>query len=97
MVCRMLPPIRESIMKLQRIHSNAHVLSLQNGVRVLFSYADPVAAYVPGTGWMKTVEEISKSSQWVVSNWLHEQDAENVVLVPQDTLDTLLAVKEQVR
>ena len=84
-------------MKLRKITGNSSELVLADGTRVLFSYADAVAAYVPGSGWMKTSSDMSKATAWAVKEWLFEQDAENVRPVDQAVLDTLLAAKEQVR
>jgi hypothetical protein len=36
------------------IGMNAVELELANGKRVLFSYSTPVAAYLPGTGYVRT-------------------------------------------
>ncbi|NUX98746.1 hypothetical protein [Paraburkholderia youngii] len=84
-------------MKLRKITGNAAELRLQDGTLVLFSYADAVAAFVPGAGWMKTNSELSKASQWALKEWLYEQDAEDVRPVDQAVLDTLFCSREQVR
>jgi hypothetical protein len=83
--------------KLRKITGNAQELTLVDGTKVLFSYADAVAAYLPGSGWMKTNANTTPTTAYVVKEWLFEQDAENVRPVDQAVLDTLLAAKEQVR
>ena len=83
-------------MKLRKITGNAHELRLTDGTRVLFSYADAVAAYRPGNGWLKTDTPMTKATAWTVKEWLHEQDAENVRTVDQSVLDTLFDSKESV-
>ncbi|EML1602163.1 hypothetical protein RVY52_006986 [Burkholderia cenocepacia] len=80
----------EATMKLRKITNNARELSLPGGVRVLFSYEDAVAAYHPDMGWIKSSSEMTKATAFVVKEWLHEQDAENVRPVDQAVLDTLL-------
>jgi hypothetical protein len=90
-------PTKGSIVKLRKITGNSSELALPDGTKVLFSYADAVAAFVPGSGWLKTNSDMSKATAWAVKEWLCEQDAENVRPVEQAVLDTLLAVREQVR
>lgn len=41
-------------MKVSSIGSNQTEVSLSGGVRVLISYQTPVAAYVPGRGYLRT-------------------------------------------
>jgi len=41
-------------MKVSAIGSNKTQVSLADGTEVLFSYSTPVAALVPGKGWMRT-------------------------------------------
>jgi hypothetical protein len=77
-------------MKLRRITGNCVELTSSDGAKLLFSYSDVVAAYHPALGWMKSADELTKSSQWSVRQWLDEQDAENVQSVSQSVLDTLL-------
>jgi hypothetical protein len=86
---------RGEIVKLHKITGNCHELSLNNGVRLLFSYADVVAAYHPDMGWLKVNVPLSKASQWVVAEWFDKNGAENAVLVEQDAFDTLVAAPHE--
>jgi hypothetical protein len=83
-------------MKLRKITGECRELTFRNGVKVLFSYADVVAAFDPVRGWMKTSKQLTAASRYSVREWLHEQDAENVVEVEQDVLDTLIGAEVRV-
>jgi len=49
-------------MKVTPIGSNKTQVSLADGTEVLFSYSTPVAALVPGKGWMRTEHKWSSYS-----------------------------------
>ncbi|WP_250865862.1 hypothetical protein [Caballeronia sp. INSB1] len=82
-------------MKLRKITGNCHELTFKSGIKVLFSYADAVAAFHPATGWIKTDSEMTNATRFQVKEWLHEQDAENVTAVSQHVLDTLLDARQE--
>lgn len=73
-------------MELQPIGSNQTELRLANGTRILFSYRTPVAAYVPGRGYIKSGTRYSVTTsrhvnQWIGAGWQW---------VPQEEIDGLV-------
>jgi len=80
-------------MKVQPIGSNQTQVSLADGTEVLFSYSTPVAALVPGRGWMRTEQTYSTTTTKHVNRWLtaNASTYAKVALVPQWDLDQLVA------
>jgi hypothetical protein len=80
-------------MKVQPIGSNQTQVSLADGTEVLFSYSTPVAALVPGKGWMRTAVKHSVTTSKHVNRWLAENASTlaTVAVVPQWDLDQLVA------
>jgi len=80
-------------MKVQPIGSNQTQVSLADGTEVLFSYSTPVAALVPGKGWMRTEQTHSVTTTKHVNRWLTSNASTyaKVALVPQWDLDQLVA------
>ena len=80
-------------MKVQPIGSNQTQVSLADGTEVLFSYSTPVAALVPGKGWMRTEKTHSVTTTKHVNRWLSTNASTyaTVALVPQWDLDQLVA------
>jgi hypothetical protein len=80
-------------MKVTPIGSNQTQVSLADGTEVLFSYATPVAALVPGKGWMRTEKTYSVTTTKHVNRWLNNNASTyaKVALVPQWDLDQLVA------
>ena len=80
-------------MKVQPIGSNQTQVSLADGTEVLFSYSTPVAALVPGKGWMRTEQTYSVTTTKHVNRWLSSNASTyaTVALVPQWDLDQLVA------
>jgi hypothetical protein len=74
-------------MKLHTISINTSVITLSNGTRVMFSYDTPVAAYVPGIGYMRTATHFSKTTSKHINEWL--SGAEHTV-VQQQEIERLL-------
>ena len=56
-------------MKVRNIGSNQSEIEHYNGVRVLISYSTPVAAFVPGTGYVKTDESFSPTTSRHINRW----------------------------
>lgn len=52
------------------ISANCHELQKSNGARVLFSYGAPVAAFIPGKGFVRTVEKYSVTTTRHVNAWI---------------------------
>ena len=54
-------------MKVQPIGANQTEVSLADGTEILFSYGTPVAAQVPGKGWIRSAQKWSATTskpQW---------------------------------
>ena len=77
-------------MKLTRISNNVTVLALPEGVEVLFSYDTPIAAFVPGQGYMITSTKYSKTTTKHGNAW----GSKVKTIVPQSMLDQLMSVKQ---
>lgn len=73
-------------MKLKQIAANQTVLSFANGTEVFFSYETPVAAFVPGRGYLKTDVKYSRTTSKHVTQWTDGGGTE----VPQAEIDGLV-------
>ena len=80
-------------MKVSAIGSNKTQVSLADGTEVLFSYSTPVAALVPGKGWIRTEQFYSTTTSKHINRWFAENKstAAEVASVPQWDLDQLVA------
>jgi hypothetical protein len=80
-------------MKVTPLGANKTQVSLADGTEVLFSYQTPVAALVPGKGWMRTEEFYSVTTSKHINRWLAENasTAAEVATVPQWDIDQLVA------
>ena len=77
------------MMKLTRMSNNVAVLALPEGVEVLFSYDTPIAAFVPGQGYMITSTKYSKTTTKHGNSW----GPRVKTIVPQTVIDQLMSVK----
>jgi hypothetical protein len=75
----------------QSIGSNQTEVTLADGTIVLISYATPVAALVPGKGWIRTAFKHSATTTKHVNAWLRQNCGGTVQSVPQWDLDQLVA------
>jgi hypothetical protein len=74
-------------MELKPIKANMTELTLNTGVKILFSYQTPVAAYSASSGWFtKTSKFWSKTTSRHINQWLNGNEA---VLNPQEFFDNL--------
>ena len=78
-------------MKVQPIGANQTEVSLADGTDILFSYGTPVAALVPGKGWIRTAQKWSVTTSKHVNAWLRANCGGTVQDVPQWELDQLVA------
>ena len=69
------------------IAPNQIELKLNNGVTIFFSYKTPVAAFVPGKGYIRTEEYHSVTTSRHTNKWV----GPNAVKVPQAEIDALVA------
>lgn len=49
-------------MDFQRIDGNMAVIMFNDGTRIMFSYGEPAAAYLPGRGYLKSTRYLSRST-----------------------------------
>jgi hypothetical protein len=80
-------------MKVQQVTTTSTQISLADGTEVLFSYSTPVAALVPGKGWIRTEQFYSTTTSKHINRWFAENKstAAEVATVPQWDLDQLVA------
>ena len=78
-------------MKVQSIGSNQTEVTLADGTVVLISYSTPVAALVPGKGWIRTAKKWSATTTKHINAWLRKNCGGTVSEVDQWDLDQLVA------
>ena len=78
-------------MIVQQIGSNQTEVQLADGTLVLVSYVTPVAALVPGKGWIRTADKWSSTTNKHVNAWLRKNCGGTVQTVTQWEVDQLLA------
>lgn len=74
-------------MKLKQIGSNQTSISLADGKEVFFSYETPVAAFIPGEGYVRTATHYSRTTSKHINAWLCGVTAKTV---PQEDLNAML-------
>ena len=75
-------------MKIRQVASNQTELHLDDGAVVLFSYETPVAALIPGRGYVRSSTKYSVTTSKHVNQWL---DGIKAAEVDQDVLDGLVS------
>jgi hypothetical protein len=78
-------------MKVTQVTTTSTQISLADGTEVLFSYSTPVAALVPGKGWIRTEQFYSVTTSKHINRWLAENCGGEVATVPQWEVDQLVA------
>lgn len=73
------------MLKLKPLGANQAELSVGDAL-VLFSYQTPVAAWVPGQGWIRTATRYSQTTSRHINRWLGGAGT----VVPQSVIDGLL-------
>lgn len=68
--------------------SHARELLFDDGTRVLFSFQVPVAAFIPGDGYIRTSQVYSNTTTRHVNEWLGH-GCRSVPKVNQATLDRI--------
>ena len=78
---------------LEQVTTTSTQISLADGTEVLFSYSTPVAALVPGKGWIRTEQFYSTTTSKHINRWFAENKstAAEVATVPQWEVDQLVA------
>lgn len=72
-------------MKLQQIGSNQTAITKDNGNTVFFSYNTPVAAHVPGRGYLRTAEKFSRTTSKHITQWA----GSGATVVPQSEIEKI--------
>jgi hypothetical protein len=80
-------------MIIKQIGSNQTEVMLADGTTVLYSYVTPVAARVPGRGWVRTSQKWSVTTTKHVNRWLLDNVGrlDCVPAVDQWEIDKLVA------
>jgi hypothetical protein len=78
-------------MRVKQVSTTSTEISLADGTEVLFSYSTPVAALVPGRGWMRTEQFYSTTTSKHINAWLRKNCGGEVQTVPQWEVDQLVA------
>jgi hypothetical protein len=73
-------------MKIQTGKANQTVLTLNNGTEVFISYQTPVAAFIPGEGYVKTEEWFSATT----SKHITQYAGKNAPTRPQSFFNGLI-------
>ena len=71
------------------IKSSQVEVVMANGTAVFFSYMVPVAAFIPGRGYVRTSKKWSRTTTRHINAWLASKGAEAVEVVDQDVIDNL--------
>ena len=74
-------------MKLQNLGAHKNVIHLDNGTDVLISYETPVAAFIPGIGYVRTERSWSVTTSKHITQWGCDK---RTPLRPQAFFDNLL-------
>lgn len=79
-------------MIVQQIASNQTEVMLADGTEILVSYTTPVAARIPGRGWVRTSHKWSATTTKHINKWLiNNRGDANVPAVDQWEIDKLIA------
>ena len=74
-------------MKVQSLGANKTQVDLADGTSVFFSYKTPVAALVPGRGWIRSSTRYSVTTTKHINQWIEAPATE----VDQWDIDQLVA------
>ena len=77
-------------MKLIPLAANQTQLDIGQGVEVFFSYKTPVAAFIPGQGYIRTNQKWSRTTSKHINAWL--RNVSIVGSVDQSFLDNLVGI-----
>lgn len=73
--------------KVRNIGSNQTLIDRDDGTQILVSYATPVAAFLPGQGYLRTEQKHSRTTSKHINQWIRRKDAPTR---PQEFFDALL-------
>ena len=78
-------------MKVQSLGANKTQVDLADGTSVFFSYKTPVAALVPGKGWIRTRTRYSATTTKHINQWIGAHAGAPATEVDQWDIDQLVA------
>ena len=82
----------DATMIVQQIASNQTEVMLADGTEILISYVTPVAARIPGKGWVRTSQKWSSTTTKHINKWLIKNMGDaNVPAIDQWEIDKLIA------
>jgi len=70
-------------MKLKQLGPNRTEVELADGRTIFFSYETPVAAFIPGKGYVVTEEKFSRTTTKHISEWLRRHTGEGNFTCPR--------------
>jgi hypothetical protein len=77
-------------MNLKPIAANQNEVELENGITVFFSYRTPVAAHIPGEGFVKTDKKWSVTTSKHIGKFIARNGGSGLVSIkPQSYFDQL--------
>jgi hypothetical protein len=81
-------------MKIKPAGSNMTELETSDGTTVLFSYTTPVAAFMPGAGFIKTEKTFSRTTSKHITKWINKNGSpeSTVTEVSQEMIEELVNV-----
>ena len=77
-------------MKLTPIAANQTSVSFNDGTEVFFSYATPVAAYLPEKGYVKTDTFYSVTTSRHINQYFQHVDENDINVVPDEYIVALV-------
>ena len=78
-------------MNLKPIAANQNEVELPSGVTVFFSYRTPVAAHIPGKGYIKTEKHWSRTTSKHINQFIARNGGSGAVMTkPQSFFDSLV-------
>jgi len=83
----LLSQLKQPTMQVQSLGANKTQVDLADGTSVFFSYKTPVAALVPGKGWIRSSTRYSVTTTKHVNQWIQSTATE----VDQWDIDQLVA------
>ena len=75
-------------MTLRQLGSNQTAAFFNDGTEIFYSYNTPVAGFIPGTGYVKTRRQWSKTTSKHINAYLTAANG-HVTIVDQEVLDHL--------
>jgi hypothetical protein len=77
-------------MKVKSLGANKTEIQFSDGRCVLVSYETPVAAFVPGRGWLRSGKRYSVTTSKHVNMWVRDNGGYPALVVPQEEIDAIM-------